>query len=807
MKHAKNNPDALRVAFIALTEGRPGDALVALESELGEDRPHAQALSLATAASLQLGRPWQVLRLAGRNDLTAAAHAAIAVNLAWAHLRLGDAPGALAVLDSAPGSQMMHQGWAARASAQIELGCYQDALAAADQGLQLSPGALELTINRVTALLQLDRPADALTACETALRAYPANPLLQANRALATAGMGRFGSALDAALTCGNDDVVRGILDLAIEHHKWPDEPSRSRALDANDVRTEAVERLLRALGFRESAVDQPHPLSIPLADRLVNAGRISEAFMVIQRIPQAKRNTAHEALTARILAASGDFTAATAALRRIYSHVGAANTYFPGRLFGTDPRADAMSLYVDRRTQICFQGNWDDYPAWIDDLRRLVEDNLQQGLRAAISPYTALLLPFPAELQRRIAESHGDAHAAQVPLPSTRMPCGQPEKLHIGYLSADFRDHPTAHLIQRLFGLHDRSRFRVSAYALRPGDDSPYHRRIARDADAFVDLWQMDDETASRRVAADGVHILIDLMGYTRHGRPGILARRPAPVQINFLGMLGTVGAEYIDYLIADPMVVPEEHSSFYHEALLRLPCSCLVADDNPSLSTEAITRANEGLPDDAFVYCSFNAVKKLTPQLFDVWGRILRSVPKSVLWQLRPESETVANSLRRELANRGVDPKRLVFAPRTLKKRHLRRMALADLFLDAFVFNAATTAVDSLFAGLPLVTLRGQTFQSRIASSLLMDAGLPDLITDSHTQYETLAIKLADQPELLACYRNHLKERRCRGQLLNSARFVRYLEAGLELVWRQAQEASTPTHIDVPPFIGDEP
>ncbi|MDZ4852577.1 MAG: tetratricopeptide repeat protein [Pirellulaceae bacterium] len=355
---------------------------------------------------------------------------------------------------------------------------------------------------------------------------------------------------------------------------------------------------------------------------------------------------------------------------------------------------------------------------------------------------------------------------------------------IRLGYLSADYREHPVAYLIADLFEKHDRNRFEVFGYALGPDDQSAMRKRIANGFDRFHDIQSHTPIEAAQQIYDDQVDILIDLQGYTFHARTEVLALRPAPIQVNYLGYPSTMGGDFIDYILVDEFIVPTDQQAYYSERLLHLS-GCYQSNVQSHPVAERIPRRTEcGLPEEGFVFCSFNNVYKITPLVFDIWMRLLRSEPSSVLWLLDANPIAV-NNLRREAASRSVDPERLVFAPRLPLAEHLARHRLADLFLDSFPINAHTTASDALRMNLPIVSIAGKTFASRVAGSLLRTVGLPELITNSYREYEALASRLAQDPKELGRIRQKLAQNLVDCRLFDSTTIARNIETAYETMW----------------------
>lgn len=378
-----------------------------------------------------------------------------------------------------------------------------------------------------------------------------------------------------------------------------------------------------------------------------------------------------------------------------------------------------------------------------------------------------------------------------------------QNSKIRIAYLSADFRMHATAYLTAELFERHDRSRFEVVGVSFGSDDRSEMRDRLMRGFDQFLDVRFKSDRDVARTLSDLRIDIAIDLSGLTYGCRPGILARRPAPVQVNYLVYPGTTGADFIDYILADPMVLPFDQQRFCTEKIVHLP-ECYQVNDSARAVAEAPTRQDAGLPAEGFIFCCFNNSNKLTAEMFGIWMRLLHRVQGSVLWLLRANAAAEEN-LRREVAARGVDPARLVFATRTKVEQHLARYRLADLFLDTLPYNAHTTASDALWAGLPLITCRGESFPGRVAASLLHAVGLPELVTDSLEDYEALALRLAAEPSMLRGVRERLQQNRLTYPLFDTDRFRRHVEAAYTKMWELWQRGEGPRSFAVEPLPRD--
>jgi predicted O-linked N-acetylglucosamine transferase (SPINDLY family) len=368
--------------------------------------------------------------------------------------------------------------------------------------------------------------------------------------------------------------------------------------------------------------------------------------------------------------------------------------------------------------------------------------------------------------------------------------------RLRIGYLSSEFHEHATAYLAAELFELHDRSRYEVFAYSYGPDERSAMRQRLRAAFEHFVDIRALASEDAAAAIHADAIDILVDLKGFTLHARPDISALRPAPVQVSFLGYPGSMGADYIDYLVGDRFVVPEALERDYSEALVLMPGSYQV-NDRRRPAGKAPGRAEVGLPSDAFIFCCFNQTYKILPPTFACWMRMLSAVPGSVLWLLDWNPWATAN-LRSAAQKHGVDGTRLVFGPMLSQEAHLGRIQAADLFLDTFPYTAHTTGSDALWAGLPLLTRCGETFASRVAGGLLHAVGLPELVTETEEAYESLGIALARQPERLSLLRTRLQRNRDACALFDTPRFVRHLQSAYDAMWRNYRAGGKPRRIE---------
>jgi protein O-GlcNAc transferase len=416
----------------------------------------------------------------------------------------------------------------------------------------------------------------------------------------------------------------------------------------------------------------------------------------------------------------------------------------------------------------------------------------VREGKRAILPFVHVTISRSPAE-QLQCARIAIAADAPPSPAPLWRGEKYAHDKIRVAYVSADYREHAVARLVAGVFEEHDRSRFQTVALAITPSDGSAMRARMEKAFDRFIDIERRNDAEAAALLNSMEIDIALDLTGFTTGSRTGIFAQRPAPIQANFLGYPGTMGATYFDYIIADRIVVPENHDTFYPEKVVTLPGAYQCNDRKREIAAHTPTRSQAGLPETGVVFCCFNNNNKIQPGTFSIWMRILAQVPDSVLWLLQ-DNEAVARNLKREARARGIDPQRLIFAPRALPAEHLARQRLADLFLDTLPYGAHTTASDALWVGLPVLTLLGTTFAGRVGASLLHAAGLPELVTHSAEEYETLALKLARDSAALAALKSKLVQNRDTCALFDTKRFTRNLEAAYHQMWERQQRGEAP-------------
>ena len=500
-----------------------------------------------------------------------------------------------------------------------------------------------------------------------------------------------------------------------------------------------------------------------------------------------------------------------------------------------------ALAIKPDYEEAICslfhsqqFICCWDDRESRLAALVRIVVDSLSRGQLPCVQPFHVIAYPLPSDLVLMICRAYA-SHALTTatvrctlgplppapPCPRIRLPRG---RLRIGYVSSDFGNHPLSHLMQSVWGLHDRSRFEIFLYALTPSDNSKHRARAEADAEHFLDCSALSDEDTARVIHADGIHVALNLNGYTKGARNEIFALRPAPIQAAYMGFPGTMGADYISYLISDRVATPPETHHFYSEALALMPNSYFVNDylqsgprttlmgwpGTPGLNGRAaegdhsttapcpLSRTSLGLPEDAVVFYCCNQMYKLDPETFKMWCSILRRVPTGVLWLLRFPAAAEAH-LRKEAAAQGITGSRIVFSEVTLKEHHIMRSALADLALDTPQCNAHTSACDVLWAGVPIITLPLERMASRVAASLCVALGCPEMVVEDHAAYEELAVALGNNPARLRALRAKIVSKRLTCPLFDTARWVSDVEKVYDRMWENYAAGGLPSTFEI--------
>jgi protein O-GlcNAc transferase len=450
---------------------------------------------------------------------------------------------------------------------------------------------------------------------------------------------------------------------------------------------------------------------------------------------------------------------------------------------------SEARSMRFSAKMQLCDWGSFE------DERQRLIVA-IERGLVA--NPFVALALSPSVDDHLRCAKKFSQVRfpAAE---PVWRGEIYRHDRIRLAYVSGDFREHPIAYLTAGMFEHHDRSRFEVTAVSFGPEQEGGIRQRLQGAFEHFIDVRTKSDQEIAALLREREIDIAVDLVGFLENARTNVFASRAAPIQVNYIGFPGTLGADYFDYVIADPTVLPPEHVAFYAEKVAWLPDTYLPTDATRVVAEVTPRRSELGLPENGFVFCAFNLSYKINPPIFDVWMRLLREVEGSVLW-LREYNTVASRNLRAEAERRGVAPGRLIFAPRApLAADHLARQRQADLFLDTLPYNAHTTATEALWVGLPVLTCLGSSFAGRVAGSLNRAVGMPELVTTSLAEYEALALKIARDPALCMEMKQKLARNRQTQPLFDTARFTRHIETAYAAMWQAYQEGRPPASFSV--------
>jgi protein O-GlcNAc transferase len=650
-----------------------------------------------------------------------------------------------------------------RGNALSALDRHEEALASYEQALALKPDYAEAINNCGNVLATLDRNEEALTRFEQALALAPGYAVGWYNRGNALSALRRYEEALtsyDRALTLAPDYA------------------------EANDNRGNALLRLNR---HEEALASIEHALAL----NPESPGTHNNHGSTLSALKQ------HEAGLAsydKAIALKPDFADAHSnrgnTLKDLRRHEEARASF--ERALAIDPEhIDAAVGIAEVVLSLC---DWGRTAPLVDKLKARVA-----AAEPTVAPFTLLAYCDDPALHAECARTFVADRLPVKPKPLWNGPPARHDRIRVAYVSADLHRHATAYLIAELFELHDHSRFEIVGVSLGWDDGSDMRRRLVQSFDQFHDMRARSDHEVAKLLHELEIDIAVDLKGHTGDSRLGIFAHRGAPIQASYLGYPGTIGAEFIDYVIGDPVVTPLEHAPHYVEKIVQLP-DCYQVNDRKRAIAERPSRQQAGLPPQGFVFCCFNNNYKITAPIFDVWMRLLKAVPESVLWLLRDNVGAEAN-LRREAQVRGVDPERLVFAGRSDLAEHLARHKLADLFLDTLPYNAHTTASDALWAGVPIVTCRGNAFAGRVGASLLRSVGLPELVTLNFPDYEALALRLATEPALLVGFRQRLAQNLATCPLFDTDRFRRHLEAAYTTMWEIWQRGEAPRAFAVEP------
>jgi predicted O-linked N-acetylglucosamine transferase (SPINDLY family) len=698
------------------------------------------------------------------------------------------------------------QAWWNLGRINLELGLPQGALAGFNQALSLNPDHLEVLIGKILACRQGNRLQEGLETAARAERIAPDNSDVLLHKGHLLRLLGNQQESLTVY------ERILALPDLT-EQKRLSAVSAKVAILASLDRQEEALAVVAEGLA---TAPDEP-TLLLNKAALLVQLQRYDEALACLddlaQRPPFHFKALANKVLTLVSARRFAEADQVLDELRGRYPQRQLEREFDPFRVPEPMVAEDAAPKHITARgiqlSRFYFARldcDWREYEDIVNELPALLQSDLERfGSIAGAEPFALLSLPLEPAFQAAVARARSQHIARHVAPLREKLRFAHPRletggRLRIGYVSGDFRDHATAHLARKLFQVHDRRRFEIFGYSLHPNDGSAYWQEISRACDHFVDLTRLSNADAARRIAQDGIHILLNLHGYTRFSRTEIFALRPAPVQVSFLGYPGTMGADFMDYIIADRVVLRPDEAEYYSEKPIYLPDCYQINDNTQPIAATGMTRAAQGLPENAFVYCCFNGSQKIDPASFTLWMRIVRQVPDSVLWLLG-HSERMMSNLRRAAQGQGVDPHRLVFAQRLPKAEHLERHRLADLFLDTSVYNAHTTASDALWAGLPVLTLCGQTFPARVCTSLLFAVGLERLITYNINDFEVRAVESAREPAAFMELRQSLASSRLRCALFDTERFVAHLEHAFSMIWTVHATGGTVRVLEVKP------
>lgn len=632
--------------------------------------------------------------------------------------------------------------------------------------IECNPEFVHAYNNLAIALQNFGRPDEAVKVLETAINKSPNEPRLHVNKARALQAMSLLKAAIAYLNQCletigPNFEILTVLADL--------------EAAD-NDFAAARVH-------YQQALELQPESEVVHnnYGNMLQSTGHLDEAMMHYKeavklnpRFYQALQNLCN------ILNARKDYAQSLVYLEQVRA-INPGSPYLAG-------------MQMNARLHTCTWDDWDIYS-------KEVEDGVSQGLKT-VNPFPPLAFFTRIDLQTRSAElwSENECSEKNILPKLQRKLRTAGQKIRVGYFSADLYTHATALLMAGVLEAHNREQFEWIAFSFGPTQEDALSHRVRAAFDKFIDVRSYSDRVVAQLSREIGVDIAVDLKGFTQEARTSIFAERAAPIQVNYLGFPGSMGSKYIDYIIADKIIIPDELTKHYSEAVVRLPY-CYQTNDNKRLIAPNVpSRKSQGLPEHGRVLCSFNNNYKITPMVFDVWMRVLNRFPDCVLWLLQDNPRAVEN-LKLEAGRRGIDPTRLVFAPRMRNDEHLSRHQLADLFMDTFPCNAHTTASDALWAGLPIVTCAGETFASRVAASLLTTMDMSDCVTYDLLSYEQKIVSLLEQSQSLQVLRERVALGRAQSPLFDTNSIARQLEEAYKLMMQRYEMELLPTGFDVKP------
>lgn len=812
----------IQVALGHHRAGQLAEAEAIYRQVLAADPEHFDALHLLGLVALAVGQPEQAVQLIGkalaRNPSNPAAH----FNLGNAFLslkRFGDAEASYKnALKLKPDYAEAHGNLANLLVAQKRLA---EAEACCKKVVKLKPGLAEAHNNLGNLLRDMGRMKEAEASFRKALAISPNHAEIHNNLGIALKEQGRHAEAeqryrkalelkpdfAEAAFNLGNllQVVGRPEESEACCRKALAINPGHAAARNTLGIALKELGRAEEAeASFRASLASSPGYADawVNLGSLLQERGLLDEAEGCFRKALELKPDLAVAySNLGYLLQERGRMEEAAACCRKALEfdpdlaeahnnlgnalkecgHRDEAILHYRAALALKPDFHPARSSLLHELQHIC---EWKELEPNILALRQVVRE-APAAAKNRVAPFVFMALPGATlEEQRRCPEKWAQNEYKSL-IALREKQCfaferAPGKKISVGYLSADFRQHPVSSLMAEVFELHDRSRFEVTAYSYGADDGSAMRERLEKAFDRFVDIRDGSCEQAARKIHADRTDILVDLTGYTHNNRSAILALRPAPIQVNYLGYPGTMGAEFVDYMLADSFTIPPGYEAHYTEKIMRLP-DCFQANDRMRARPPAPGRKGCGLPEKGVVFCCFNQTYKITPDMFGIWCRLLNAVPGSVLW-LSASNPHAEENLRREAKNRGADERRLVMAPLLDYDQHLARLQCADIFLDTLPYNAGTTCSDALWMGLPVVTCAGEAFVSRMAGSLLTALGVPELISCTPEDYYALALDLAANREKREDMRARIAASRDTSPLFDSKRFTRNLEAAYE-------------------------
>lgn len=632
--------------------------------------------------------------------------------------------------------------------------------------IECQPDFTQAYNNLAIALQNFGRPDEAVKVLETAIVRTPKEPRLHVNKARALQAMSLLKAAI-AYLQQSLDSLGANFEILTV----------------LADLETADNDFVSADLHYRQALQLQPESEVVHnnYGNMLQSIGRLDDAMLhykeavkLSPRFYQALQNLCN------ILNARKDYAQSLVYLEQVRA-INPSSPYLAG-------------MQMNARMHTC---TWENWKTHVEE----VEVGVSQGLKV-VNPFPPLAFFTRIDLLTRSAALWTSNECAEKNvLPQlNRKPLEAGQKIRVGYFSADLYTHATALLMAGVLESHTRERFEWIAFSFGPAQNDALSNRVRAAFDQFVDVRNYSDRVVAQLSREMGIHIAVDLKGFTQDARTGIFAERAAPIQVNYLGFPGSMGSTYMDYIVADHVIIPDELKRHYSEAVVRLPYCYQTNDDQRSIAPNVPSRQSQGLPEHGRVLCSFNNNYKITPQIFDVWMRVLNQFPDCVLWLLKDNPASVGN-LKMEASRRGVDPNRLVFAPRMRNDEHLARHQLADLFMDTFPCNAHTTASDALWAGLPIVTCAGETFASRVAASLLTTLGMPDCVTADLESYEQKIVWLLEDRQRLKILRERVAVGRTESPLFDTKAIARQLEAAYDQMMRRYENQLKPIGFDVQP------